>query len=195
MRMEARESEQNGPEIVTLPLVADPGLRALYAYWRALGARDGGLPRLQSFDPLNLPRLLPNIWVLEVAPDSHRFRMRLAGENINAIYGHNVGGHFFADIFDPADVPTIVQRYSRALCEPAIYHATGYVYAAAGRYSPGERLGLPMLGREGATNTLLGGTIYGGHMYDQGLPRITGDTPHFHTIRAANHRMVEIAGG
>jgi hypothetical protein len=31
-----------------------------------------------------------------------------------------VGGHFFADIFDPADVPTIVQRYSRALREPAI---------------------------------------------------------------------------
>src|SRR6185436_4847415 len=122
MRMEARESEQNGPEILTLPLVNDPGLRALYAYWRALGARDGGLPRLQSFDPLNLPRLLPNIWILEVAADSHRFRMRLAGENINAIYGHNVGGHFFADIFDPADVPTIVQRYSRALCEPAIYH-------------------------------------------------------------------------
>lgn len=194
--MNARDGgQESGPEIETLPLVTDPGLRALYAYWRALGARDGGLPRLQSFDPLHLPKLLPNIWVLEVAPDSHRFRMRLAGENINAIYGRNVGGHFFADIFDPADVPTIVQRYSRALREPAIYHATGYVYAAAGRYSPGERLGLPMLGREGATNTLLGGTIYGGHMYDQGLPRITGDTPHFHTIRAANHRAIEIAGG
>jgi hypothetical protein len=68
------------------------------------------------------------------------------------------------------------------------------VYAAAGRYSPGERLGLPMLGRAGATNTLLGGTVYGGHMYDQGVPRITGDTPHFHSIRAANHRVVEIAG-
>ena len=193
--MEARESEQSRLEIETLPLVTDPGLRTLYAYWRELGSRTGGLPCLQNFDPLRLPKLLPNIWVLEVEPKSRRFRMRLAGENINAIYGRNVGGHFFADIFDPADVPTIVQRYSRSLREPAIYHATGYVYAAAGRYSPGERLGLPMLGRDGATNTLLGGTIYGGHMYDQGLPRITGDTPHFHTVRAANHRMIEITGG
>lgn len=194
--MSAGDSGQKtGLEIETLPLVADPGLRALYAYWRALGDGDGGLPRLQSFDPLHLPKLLPNIWVLEVEPVSRRFRMRLAGENINAIYGRNVGGRFFADIFDPADVPTIVQRYSRALREPAIYHATGYVYAAAGRYSPGERLGLPVLGRDGATNTLLGGTVYGGRMYDQGLPRITGDTPHFHAIRAANHRIIEIAGG
>ncbi len=193
--MEARESEQSRLEIETLPLVTDPGLRALYAYWRELGGHTGGLPRLQNFDALRLPKLLPSIWVLEVDLESRRFRMRLAGENINAIYGRNVAGHFFADIFDPADVPTIVQRYSRALREPAIYHATGYVYAAAGRYSPGERLGLPMLGREGATNTLLGGTVYGGHMYDQGPPRITGDTPHFHTIHAANHRIIEIAGG
>lgn len=194
--MNAGDGEQKtGLEIETLPLVTHPGLRALYAYWRELGGRNGGLPRLQSFDPLHLPKLLPNIWVLEVEPGSRRFRMRLAGENINAVYGRNVGGHFFGDIFDPADLPTIVQRYSRALNEPAIYHATGYVYAAAGRYSPGERLGLPMLGRDGATNTLLGGTVYGGHMHDQGPPRITGDTPHFHTIRAANHRMVEIVGG
>ncbi len=193
--MEARESEQSRLEIETLPLVTDPGLRALYAYWRELGGHTGGLPRLQNFDALRLPKLLPNIWVLEVEPESRRFRMRLAGETINAIYGRNVAGHNFADIFDPADGPTIVQRYSRALREPAIYHATGYVYAAAGRYSPGERLGLPMLGRDGTTNTLLGGTVYGGHMYDQGPPRITGDTPHFHTIRAANHRIIEIAGG
>ncbi len=194
--MDAREGGQDSAlDIQTLPLVTDPGLRALYAYWRALGARDGGLPRLQSFDPLHLPKLLPNVWVLEVEPASRRFRMRLAGENINAIYGRNVGGQFFADILDPADVPTIVQRYSRALREPAIYHATGYVYAAAGRYSPGERLGLPMLGRDGATNTLLGGTVYGGRMYDQGLPRITGDTPTFHTIRARNPQVIEIIGG
>lgn len=195
MAMDARNGgQEDGLEIETLPLVTDPGLRALYAYWRALGAQNGGLPRLQSFDPLHLPKLLPNIWILEVEPHSRRFRMRLAGENINAIYGRNVGNHFFADIFDPADLPTIVVRYSRALHEPAIFHATGYVYAAAGRFSPGERLGLPMLGRDGATNILIGATVYGDHVFDQGLPRITGDTPVFHTIRAANHRKVEIAG-
>lgn len=193
--MDAREGGQgNGLEIEAQPRIADPGLRALFAYWCDLGARNGGLPRVQDFDPLHLPRLLPNMWILEVEPQSHRFRMRLAGENINAVYGRNVGGHFFSEIFVPDDLPTIVQRYTRALGEPAIYHATGYVYAAAGRYSPGERLGLPMLGREGGTNTLLGGTIYGGQMYDQGLPRITGDTPHFHALRAANHRPVEVAG-
>lgn len=184
----------SGLEIETSPGIANSGLRALYDYWRELGNQSGGLPSLQSFDALQLPRILSNIWIVEVETESRRFRMRLAGENINAIYRRNIGGKYFADLFDPADLPTIVERYSRALTEPAIYHATGHVYAAAGRYCIGERLGLPMLDRGGGTSILLGGTVYGGHMHDHGLPRVTGDAPEFHLMRAANHRRVEIAG-
>lgn len=177
------------------PPLAESGLRTFFDYWRALGEAAGGLPALSDFDPLRLPSLLPNIWVVEVEPESCRFRMRLAGESINSVYRRNIARKFFADVFEPSDLPGIVERYRRALTEPAIFFATGYVYAAAGQYCTGQRLGLPMLGGDGGTRILIGATLYG-HRADDRIPlRPTTDTAYFYPIRAANHRAVEIIGG
>ena len=182
-------------QIETPPPLADAALRALFDYWRELGMAAGGLPALADFDPLRLPSLLPNIWVIEVEPESCRFRLRLAGESINAIYRRSIGRKFFAEVFEPDDLPGIVERYRRALTEPAIFYATGYVYAAAGQYCVGQRLGLPMLGGDGGTRILIGATIYG-HRADDRIPlRPTTDSAHFFPIHAANHRAVEIIGG
>jgi hypothetical protein len=193
--MSAGEGRQgSGPTIDTPPPIADAGLRALYDYWRSLGHRAGGLPAIAQFDALHLPRLLPNIWLIEVEPETHRFRMRLAGENINAIYRRNIGRKYFAEIFEPRDLQAMVSRYRRALIDPAIFCAKGHVYAAAGHYCVGERLGLPMLGRDGGTRVLLGATCYGHRTDDHVALRPAGDEPSFHVVRAANHRAVEIVG-
>jgi hypothetical protein len=184
----------SGFEIESAPSLTDPRLRALYEYWCALGRQAGGMPSIQAFDPLHLPKVLPNIWILEIAPDTHRFRMRLAGENINAVYGRNVGGQYFGDVFAPAEVAIIVARYTRALSEPAIFTAMGEVYGAAGRLSQGERLALPMLGRTGLTDTMIGATVYGGRLDRTSTVHVTGGIPAFHPFRAANHRAPDIAG-
>lgn len=182
-------------QIETPPPLAEGALRTLFDYWRDLGMAAGGLPALADFDPLRLPHLLPNIWIVEVEPESRRFRMRLAGESINSIYRRNIGRKFFAEVFDASDMPGIIARYRRALTEPAVFYATGYVYAAAGQYCTGHRLGLPMLGSDGGTRILIGATLYG-HRADDRVPlRPTGDTARFYPIRAANHRIVEIVDG
>lgn len=187
-------AHDSGFEIDQPPALADEGLKALYRYWRELGQAASGLPSVTSFDPLHLPKLLPNIWIIEVAADTHRLRMRLAGESINAIYGRNIGGHYFADVFPSSDLESLVARYSRALGEPAVFHTTGEVYAAAGRMTQGERLGLPMLGRSGTTDTMLGATIYGVAIERGAAPKAAREVVHFHPIRAANHRPTKIAG-
>src|SRR5687767_5718175 len=179
----------------TQPDIQDPGLRLFYDYWHDLAKVGDGLPSVQRFDPLHLPKLLPNVWIVEVEPATRRFRMRLTGENINAIYGRSIAGLYFQDVFQPGDVEIIVTRYSRALSEPAIFHASGSVYAAGGNLTVGERLGLPMLGREGRTNTLLGATVYRSPLEKIAAVRLSDAQPHFHHIRAANHSAVEIAGG
>jgi hypothetical protein len=179
----------------TQPDIQDPGLRLFYDYWLDLAKAGDALPSVQRFDPLHLPKLLPNVWIVEVEPATRRFRMRLAGENINAIYGRSIAGLYFQEVFQPGDVEIIVARYSRALSEPAIFHASGSVYAAGGNLTVGERLGLPMLGREGLTNTLLGATVYRSPLEKIAAVRLSNADPHFHHIRAANHRSVEIAGG
>jgi hypothetical protein len=193
--MRTMANTMSGFDIPQRPSLEDERLRSLFAYWRALGDAADGLPAVQAFDPLHLPKLLANIWILEVAPSTRRFRMRLAGENINAIYGRNVGGQYFRDLFEPNDLEGIVARYTRALGEPAIYYATGAVYAAAGRLTTGERLGLPMLGRSGITDTLLGATVYGARSERHPDVLTTGDVPQFLPFRAANHRAPDIAGG
>lgn len=190
-----RGMEYPGLHIETPPPIVDPRLRALYDYWHDLGTAAGGLPALQAFDPLRLPRLLPNLWILEVAPDTHRFRMRLAGENINAIYRRNIAGQYFNDVFQPQELALVIERYTRALATPDIMHAVGTVYVAAGRLSQGERLALPMLGRSGLTDTMLGATFYDERTIQPGAVHIMSNEPTFHPVRAANHRPPSIAGG
>jgi hypothetical protein len=190
-----RGMEYSGVHIETPPVLADERLRSLYEYWVALGRAAGGLPPLQSFDPLHLPRLLSNLWILEVAQDTHRFRMRLAGESINAVYRRNIGGQYFSDVFQSSEVALMVERYSRALGEPAIVRATGAVYVAAGRLMQGERLALPMLGRSGLTDIMLGATFYDERTIEPGAVHVLRNEPAFYPVRAANHKPPQIAGG
>jgi hypothetical protein len=184
----------SGFEVEVVPPIAHPHLRSLYHYWRELAQAAGGLPPIQAFDPLHLPRVLPQIWIVEVESATRRFRVRLAGEAINAIYGRNIGGQYFRDVYDPTDLDTIVARYGRCLTQPAIFRATGSVYAAAGRLTAGERLALPMLGRSGVTDTLLGATACGGKVEKLADVLITGDVPDFFAVRAGNHQPPVIAG-
>lgn len=184
----------SGFEIETPPPIADALLRSLYQYWRELAQAAGGLPSVQAFDPLRLPKVLQHIWIVEVEPATNRFRIRLAGESINAIYGRNIGGQYFRDVYDPSDLDTIVARYGRCLSQPAIFRATGSVYAAAGRLTAGERLALPMLGRGGTTDSLLGATVYGGKVERHVDVLITGDAPEFFPVHAGNHRPPVVAG-
>jgi hypothetical protein len=187
--------EYSGFHIETPPVLADDRLRSVYAYWLALAHKAGGLPPVQAFDPLHLPKLLPNVWIMEVAPDTHRFRMRLAGENINLIYRRNIGGQYFSDVFQPEEIALMVERYSRALSEPAIVRAIGAVYVAAGRLTQGERLAMPMLGRSGLTDTMLGATFYDERTVRPGAVHVLSNEPTFYPVRAANHHPPQIAGG
>jgi hypothetical protein len=184
----------SGFEVEVPPPIADAHLRSLYHYWRELAQAAGGLPQVQVFDPLHLPKVLQHIWIVEVEAATQRFRVRLAGESINAIYGRNIGGQYFRDVYDPGDIDTIVARYGRCLSQPAIFRATGSVYAAAGRLTTGERLALPMLGRGGVTDTLLGATVYGGKVERHDDLPVTGDVPEFFPVHAGNHKPPAIAG-
>ena len=185
----------SGFHLETPPVLADERLRSVYEYWHALAVAADGLPPVQAFDPLHLPKLLPNLWILEVATDTHRFRMRLAGENINVIYRRNIGGQYFSDVFQPEEVALMVARYTRALTEPAIVRAIGAVYVAAGRLTQGERLAMPMLGRSGLTDTMLGATFYDERRTEPGAVHVMKNEPTFYPVHAGNHRPPQIAGG
>ena len=56
-------------------------VRQLYEYWRAIHPADGKLPGRQHFDPLDVPLLMPMVWMVDVVRNAGtiRFRYRLLG--------------------------------------------------------------------------------------------------------------------
>lgn len=61
------------------PATAKPEIVALYDYWRSKAPAEGILPGRRHIDPLDIPKLLPHIWLVDVVDEPRRFRVRLLG--------------------------------------------------------------------------------------------------------------------
>jgi PAS domain len=70
--------------------ITDPRLQEAFDYWRQQLAGKA-MPRRADIDPLDIPKLLPHVMVVEVLP-SGRYRYRLIGtENTDAQCVHATG--------------------------------------------------------------------------------------------------------
>jgi hypothetical protein len=66
-------------------------VRAIYRYWDS--KRNGRLmPRRADLDPLDIPRFLPGICLVDVVPDARRYVYRLIGTNEAAMRGRDPTG-------------------------------------------------------------------------------------------------------
>jgi hypothetical protein len=65
-------------QITAPPEQAHPKTAQLYEYWRRVTPAGRLLPGRQHVDPLDIPKLLDNVWLLDVV-DGKRFSMRLIG--------------------------------------------------------------------------------------------------------------------
>jgi hypothetical protein len=80
------------PENIGLPASGDPIIRpppaanarivAIYEYWRRIAPGTGVLPGRQHLDPVDIPTLLPNLWLVDVVGEPRRFRARLIGTTL-----------------------------------------------------------------------------------------------------------------
>lgn len=73
-------------------------LAALYAYWRRIRPAPDLLPGRQHFDPIDVPKALASIWLLDVQREPLQFRYRLIGTNVVRM----IGGDFTGQWFDEA---------------------------------------------------------------------------------------------
>ena len=72
-------------------LIENEEARRLFDYWCAL-LREHGLVMKQAFDPLEVPRLLPKIYIEEWDPEIRQSRMRLIGESLKARWNEDIIG-------------------------------------------------------------------------------------------------------
>ena len=57
------------------------------------------MPDRRDLDPVQIPKLLPGIILIDIHRDHYRFRFRLIGERMVAYYGHNLAGFRMDETF------------------------------------------------------------------------------------------------
>ena len=82
-----------------VPDDAHDDIKALFGYWTAITPQ-GRLPGRQHFDPVNIPDLLPNIWLIDVHREPLRFWRRLVGSRIEEFAGKPLQGGWVGDRLD-----------------------------------------------------------------------------------------------
>ena len=142
-----------------LAQIESPRLLNVARHWAAARGSKR-LPGWNDLDPLAMAPELPIVWSWKYDRGPDSFTGRLAGEDINNIFGKNLRGAVMKEFFEPRWYDLIFARHKRVVTEPALAHGSGPVFLHAGRHAHGERIILP-LAEDGTTGDgLIGATIY-----------------------------------
>lgn len=80
-----------------------PRVRAVVAHWATMGQEDR-LPGRQDLDPCAIPRLLPNVWLVDIEHAAGlRFRYRLAGTRITRAFSEDPTGRYLDEVHHDFD--------------------------------------------------------------------------------------------
>lgn len=103
----------------------DPRLIRFYEYWQSK-TKQGRLPARADFDPIEIPDLLPWIYLIDVVNEVGRRRMRcrLVGTSIVQRTGRDMTGRYFDDgMFTPATLEAVTAAFNEVIDSgtPAVF--------------------------------------------------------------------------
>jgi hypothetical protein len=135
----------------------DPRLRAMFDYWLSK-FRGDRLPTLKDIDPVEIPRLLGHINIIDVerADGRVRFRYRLWGTKITDLYGRDYTGHYLDDIIVPTMSSEIQQIFERCASTGLPHFWQVPVPVENREFISNRRLLLPLSGGVDTIDHLLG---------------------------------------
>ena len=142
------------------PPTAGPEIVALYDYWRTNAPAEGLLPGRRHIDPVDIPRLLQYLWLLDVVDDPRRFRVRLVGTALILSGTPARAGDFMADFMPPHKRAASLAELEAVVQSRQPWWHRGSVILHRDRYaSEVERLVLPLATDGRAVDMLLGITV------------------------------------
>ena len=159
-----QQSPMAEPACFTLPESAAPKIKALYDYWQSIRPAGRLLPGRRHFDPVDIPELLPNLWMIDVLRDPLRFRFRLVGTEIVRFAGRDVTGLWLDEFFENY-AQSEACRFHRdcTLTGQPAYRRAGLLFNPTGSRLVAERLYLPLAQDGRHVDILLVMTIYHGN--------------------------------
>lgn len=149
----------------SIDAVKEDNLRAFYRYWQKIrGQRP--MPARGDFDPLDVPQLLKDLFLVEVhgAAPPWRFRYRLAGTGISSFVGADYTGRFIDEVFPPPALAIVEHFYSAPVrYRLPVYSSTSLVVPGAIFPKQISRLILPLSSDGHTVDMLLSGQHYDLH--------------------------------
>ncbi|WP_416896656.1 MAG: PAS domain-containing protein [Minwuia sp.] len=135
---------------------------ALHRYWLAkIG--DAPIPDRADIDPvIEIPKLLANVWLLDVVGEPRRFRYRLMGSNLTRATTRPRIGQYLDEQEGAGDIPETVAALNTCCDRQIPYWRRGHPQLIRDRFLPMlEYVVLPMSVEHSAeTRMLLNMTIY-----------------------------------
>jgi hypothetical protein len=82
-----------------IPETCHPKVRELAEYWLSIHPA-AGIPGRQHFEPLDIPMLLPNLYLVDVCPRTRGFTFRLMGTALVKLFDRDYTGLPFECAYD-----------------------------------------------------------------------------------------------
>ncbi|MDE1987929.1 MAG: PAS domain-containing protein [Alphaproteobacteria bacterium] len=151
--------------------VVSPALKHVARHWNAVrGSR--AMPAWDDIVPSQIAAELTIVWSYRYDRMADAFTGRLAGDQIEKIFGKKFRGSPMSKLYRGDDFTQMFARFKRVVREPALYRSEGMVFRFADRYGHGERIALPLADGGVAGDGIFGATKYNsiGGTPGHGLP-------------------------
>ncbi|HIP79410.1 MAG TPA: PAS domain-containing protein [Kiloniellaceae bacterium] len=140
-------------------LLPDIKLRQLYAYWQRLGGAEC-LPSRRDIDPVEIPTLLPNIFLIDVVGDAEDFVFRLAGTLVEDAFSMPLKGKSIAEIQKRAGTPIPVAHHIEVARGGGPRYREGKMLVPGREHWEINRLLLPLASDGTTIDVLMGAAVF-----------------------------------
>lgn len=127
----------------TIPEGAHPRIRALYEYWNAKRGQ-APFPSRDDIDPVEIPRLLEFITLVEVRPSAPRFVYKVVGTTMAELLHRDPTGQPVGTGVKEAESEAVLARYAFVASQGRPVYQVAYMQEDRNDYTQVERLMLPL---------------------------------------------------
>ena len=139
--------------------IVSPALKHVAAHWNeARGERN--MPAWSDIKPARIVAELPIIWCYTYDRANDSFTGRLAGDQIERIFGKAFRGLPMTEAYPESDYQRLFNRSKRVVNELAFYRGEGTVFRHINHLGYGERIMMPLAADGVLGDALLGVTDY-----------------------------------
>jgi len=134
-------------------------LNDLVEYWKSI-KKNQFFPYRRDFNPVDIPKCLPHIVLVDVIDGNPKYQIRLAGSAVNPVYRTPITGKYIEDFTFEGDRQEILAQYDHAVKHQVPTYLMGKMTTIDGNQVSYERVILPMTSDGKIVDKLLTGIHY-----------------------------------